>query len=81
MIAFNPRKGGYNARHAVRADPRKASARQQRDAVLRPKIKKVWNDNWQVYGVRKTWWQLCREGEAAARGTVARLMAGRGLSV
>ena len=45
---------GYYARLAVRADPSKASARQQRDAVLRPKIKKVWNDNWQVYGLRKT---------------------------
>lgn len=60
---------GYYARLAVRADPSKASARQQRDAVLRPKIKKVWNDNWQVYEVRKTWRQLCREGEAAARCT------------
>ena len=72
---------GYYARLAVRADPSKASARQRRDAVLRPKIKKVWNDNWQVYGVRKTWRQLCREGEAAARCTVARLMAGMGLTV
>ena len=70
---------GYYARLAVRADPSKASARQRRDAVLRPKIKKVWNDNWQVYGVRKTWRQLCREGEAAARCTVARLMANMGL--
>ena len=66
MIACNHRKGGYDARLAVRADPSKASARQQRDAVLRPKIKKVWNDNWQVCGVRKTWRQLCREGETAA---------------
>ena len=79
MIACNHRWGGYYARLAVRADPSKASARQQRDAVLRPKIKKVWNDNWQVYGVRKTWRQLGREGEAAARCTVARLMAGMGL--
>jgi putative transposase len=79
VIACNHRKGGYYARLAVRADPSKASARQQRDAVLRPKIKKVWNDNWQVYGVRKTWRQLCREGEPAARCTVARLMAGMGL--
>ena len=45
---------GYYARLAVRADPSKASARQQRDVVLRPMIKKVWNDNWQIYGVRKT---------------------------
>ena len=65
---------GYYARLVVRADPAKASARQQRDATLRPKIQKVWNDNWQVYGVRKAWRQLRREGEAVARCTVARLM-------
>ena len=58
---------GYYARLAVRTDPSKASARQQRDAVLRPKIRRVWDDNWKVYGVRKAWRQLCREGEAAAR--------------
>ena len=69
----------YYACLAVRADPSKASARQQRDAVLRPKIQKVWDDNWKVYGVRKAWRQLCREGEAAARCTVARLMASMGL--
>lgn len=64
---------------AVRADPSKASACQQRDALLRPKIQKVWDDNWKVYGVRKAWRQLCHEGEAAARCTLARLMAGMGL--
>jgi transposase InsO family protein len=69
----------YYACLAVRADPSKASARQQRDVVLRPKIQKVWDDNWKVYGVRKAWRQLCREGEAAARCTVARLMASMGL--
>ena len=58
---------GYYARPAVRTDPSKASARQQRDADLRPKIRRVWDDNWKVYGVRKAWRQLCREGEAAAR--------------
>jgi putative transposase len=70
---------GYYARLAVRADPAKGSVRQQTDAVLRPKIQKVWDDNWRVYGVRKAWRQLCREGEAVARCTVARLMAGMGL--
>jgi putative transposase len=69
----------YYACLAVRADPTKASARQQQDAALRPKIQKVWDDNWKVYGVRKAWRQLCREGEAVARCTVARLMAGMGL--
>ena len=43
----------YDACLAVRADPSKASARQPRDAVLRPKIRRVWDDNWKVYGVRK----------------------------
>jgi putative transposase len=43
------------------------------------KSKKVWDDNWQVYGVRKAWRQLCREGEAVARCTVARFMTGMGL--
>ena len=70
---------GYYARLAVRADPAKASVRQQSDAKLRPKIQKVWDDNWQVYGVRKAWRQLCREGADVARCTVARLMAGMGL--
>ena len=64
---------------AVRADASKASARRQRDAILRPKIQKVWDDNWRVYGVRKAWRQLCREGEVTARCTVARLMASMGL--
>ena len=70
---------GYYARLAVRADPTKGSERQQTDAKLRPKIQKVWDDNWRVYGVRKAWRQLCREGEDVARCTVARLMAGIGL--
>ena len=38
---------GYYARLAVRADPAKGSVRQQTDARLRPKIQKVWDDNWQ----------------------------------
>jgi len=40
-------------RLACRADPTKASARHQRDAELRPEIKRVWDENYQVYGVRK----------------------------
>ena len=69
----------YYARLAIRADPTKGSVRQQADAKLRPKIRRVWDANWQVYGVRKAWRQLCREGEAVARCTVARLMTGMGL--
>jgi len=61
-------------RLACRADPSKASARHQRDAELRPEIKRVWDENYQVYGVRKAWHQLKREGYTLARCTVERLM-------
>ena len=69
----------YYARLAVRADPTKASARCQRDIDLKPKIQKVWDDNWKVYGVRKAWRQLSREGVDVARCTVRRLMTSMGL--
>jgi len=61
-------------RLACRADPSKASARQQRDTELQPEIKRVWDENYQVYGVRKAWHQLKREGFTLARCTVERLM-------
>jgi len=59
---------------ACRADPSKASARHQRDTELCPEIKRVWDENYQVYGVRKAWHQLKREGFSLARCTVERLM-------
>jgi putative transposase len=59
---------------ACRADPSKASARHQRDRELCPEIKRVRDENHQVYGVRKAWHQLKREGFALARCTVDRLM-------
>ena len=69
----------YYHQLACRADLTKLSPRCQRDVSLKPKIQKVWDDNWKVYGVRKTWRQLRREGVDVARCTVARLMAGMGL--
>jgi transposase InsO family protein len=39
----------------------------------------VWRDNFEVYGVRKVWRQLQREGHPVARCTVARLMSSQGL--
>lgn len=42
-------------------------------------IRRVFNDNWRVYGVRKIWRQLQREGYDVARCTVARLMKTMGL--
>ena len=62
-----------------RADPLRRSARARRDAALRPEIRRVFEENWQVYGVRKVWRQLGREGIAVARCTVARLMKDMGL--
>ncbi len=61
-------------RLTCRADPSKASVRQQRDAELRPEIKRGWDENYQVYGVRKAWHQMKRERFDVARCTVARLM-------
>ena len=51
----------------------------RRDAGLREHIRRVWEENFQVYGVRKVWRQLGREGIAVARCTVARLMREMGL--
>ena len=64
----------YYHRLACQADPSKASTRHQRDTELRPEIKRVWDENYQVYGVRKAWHQLKREGYTLARCTVERLM-------
>ena len=50
-----------------------------RDAELRPEIRRVWEENFQTYGMRKLWRQLLREGFEVARCTVARLM--RGMSI
>jgi len=69
----------YHAHAARRADPSKAPARVQSDAELRGAIRRVWDANFQVYGVRKVWRQLRRERLDVARCTVARLMRRMGL--
>src|SRR5689334_18112350 len=69
----------YHARMAQRADPAKASARARRDVGLRAEIRRVFEGNFGVYGVRKVWRQLGREGMSVARCTVARLMRQMGL--
>jgi putative transposase len=61
------------------ADPDCRPARARRDAELRPEVQRVWNDNFQVYGVDMVWEQLGREGTDVARSTVARLMRDLGL--
>ncbi len=64
---------------AKRANPARLSDRARRDAALRPEIERVWEENWRVYGVRKVWRQLVREGFDVARCTVARLMKDMGI--
>jgi hypothetical protein len=62
----------YHAHVARRADPARLSARAKRDAALRPEVQRVFDENFGVYGVRKVWRQLTREGHDVARCTVAR---------
>jgi putative transposase len=69
----------YHARVAQRRDPARLSARARQDLELKPEIARVFAENFAVYGVRKVWRQLRREGFAAARCTVARLMGEMGL--
>ena len=69
----------YHAHVARRTDPATAPARVRRDAELGVEIRRIFDENFQVYGVRKVWRQLVREGFEVARCTVARLMQKIGL--
>lgn len=60
-------------------DPARLPARVRRDRELEPEIERVWHENFDVYGVRKTWRQMNREGIRVARCTVGRLMRRLGL--
>ena len=64
----------YHADVAKRRDPAKLSARARQDAALKIEVRRVFNQNFSVYGVRKVWRQLKREGFDVARCTVSRLM-------
>ncbi len=59
---------------AKQADPSRLSDRAKRDEQLKPEIERVFEENLKVYGVRKVWRQMHREGFEVARCTVARLM-------
>jgi putative transposase len=70
----------YHAHAAKRADPAKLSARAKRDVSLKVEVQRVFAGNFEVYGVRKVWRQLRREGFDIARCTVERLMRSMGLA-
>jgi putative transposase len=65
--------------YEVKRRQRDPSARALRDSELTQRIRKVHTENFGVYGVRKMWWQLRREGVDVARCTVERLMKKAGL--
>jgi putative transposase len=69
----------YHAHVARRIDPGRLPARARSDAALMVEIRRVFEASFRVYGVRKVWRQLSREGINAARCTVARLMQAMGL--
>ena len=69
----------YHAHAGKRADPSRLPERVRRDADLKVEIRRVFEENFRVYGVRKVWRQLRREGFSVARCTVARLMRNMGL--
>jgi len=64
----------YYEHKAREIDPARIPPRVRRDRELKVDIQRVWDENFQVYGVRKVWRQLSREEIAAARCTVERLM-------
>ena len=69
----------YYEYKARQIDASRLPARTHRERQLEGEIHRVWQENFQVYGVRKMWRQLNREAIAVARCTVARLMARMGL--
>ena len=69
----------YHERVAQRRDPGRRSARSQRDDEIKPEIMRVFAENFGVYGVRKVWRQMQREGFGVARCSVERLMRDLGL--
>ncbi len=69
----------YYEHKAREADPEQLPPRLQRDRALTREIRRVYDDNFGVYGARKVWRQLAREEIVVARCTVERLMHWLGL--
>jgi putative transposase len=77
VLAIAP--SGYSEHRTRAADASRRPARTRRDERLRGEIRRVWRDNRRVYGARKVWHQLRREGERVARCTAERLMRAEGV--
>jgi len=70
----------YYEQKARQADPARLPERARRDAVLCNEIERVWDESRRLYGARKVWRQLRREGIEVARCTVERLMRQLGIA-
>jgi putative transposase len=69
----------YYEHKAREADPTRLPPRLQRDRELMSEIRRIYDENFGVYGARKIWRQLARERLSVARCTVERLMRSLGL--
>jgi len=69
----------YYEQRARQRCPERRPPRVRQDELLTADIHRVWHETQEVYGVRKVWKQLRREGHSVARCTVARLMRHAGL--
>lgn len=76
-LQFAP--SAYYERKRQARQPELRSPRRKTDESLREAIRRVWEDNFRVYGARKVWRQLRREGCNVARCTIERLMREMGL--
>jgi putative transposase len=69
----------YHEAKRCEREPGRRSARRRRDEFLKVEIRRIYDENQQVYGVRKVWVQANREGITVAKCTVRRLMRDLGL--
>jgi transposase InsO family protein len=69
----------YYDRRAILRDPERASRRAKSDAAMSLRIDGAWEDNRKLYGARKIWHVLRRDGQDVARCTVERLMRALGI--
>lgn len=79
-VAVMCRELGLAERSYYAAKQRPPSLRTLSDAALLVEIRRIWEANYRVYGARRVWKQLRREGHQVARCTVERLMADAGLA-
>jgi putative transposase len=64
----------YYEQKAREVDPDRRPNRAKRDAELEVEVRRVWDENFRVYGARKIWRQLNREQIPIAKCTTERLM-------